>query len=252
MSQQPDSQAPQREIAHRVFAREFNDATHTFQESDDDRAPVYALLPTGTKANRVFSVGTLTETTDVGNDEEYWQGRIVDPTGTIFVYAGQYQPDAAALLRSLDPPAFVAAVGKPRTYETDDGTTNVSLRPETLTVVDADTRNRWVAETAAHTLDRLEAFNTDQPYVDMARDQYGETVEPYRQAVIEALESLESVTDHETTAVTDSDAAPESETAETATPSQDEGTNRETETTDDEPLGTFESEGLESETDPQS
>jgi RPA family protein len=185
------SQAPQREVAHRAFAREFNDATHTFKESDDDRAPVYALLPTGAKANRVFVVGTLTETTDVGSDDEYWQGRIVDPTGTVFVYAGQYQPDTAALLRKLDPPAFVAVVGKPRTYETDDGNVNVSLRPEHLTVVDEVTRQRWVTDTARRTLDRIEAFgDAGSDYSRLAKDQYGDDIEPYRQAVIEAVESL--------------------------------------------------------------
>ncbi len=34
--------------------REFNDASYTFKESDDDRAPVYVLLPTGQRDNRVF------------------------------------------------------------------------------------------------------------------------------------------------------------------------------------------------------
>jgi RPA family protein len=92
------NQAPMREVVHRTFAREFNDATYTFRESDDDRAPVYTLLPTGAKANRVFVVGTLTETEDVGSEDEYWQGRIVDPMGTVFVYAGQYQPEATAML----------------------------------------------------------------------------------------------------------------------------------------------------------
>jgi RPA family protein len=201
-----------REVAHRVFATEFNDATHTFRESDDDRAPVYALLPTGAKANRVFVVGTLTETEDVGEDDEYWQGRIVDPTGTVFVYAGQYQPEAAGMLRETEPPAFVALVGKPRTYETDDGSVNVSLRPEHLTIVDESTRNRWVTETAKRTLDRIDRFDDEtNEYAGMARDQYGDAVEQYRQAVITAVESLDNASEdtatpdaHETGADTDS------------------------------------------------
>ena len=121
---------PTREVARRAFAAEFNDATYTFKESDDDRAPVYSLLPTGQRANRVFIVGTLTETEDVGDDSEYWRGRIVDPTGTFFAYAGQYQPEATSVLRETETPAYVAVVGKPRTYETDEGDVNVSLRPE--------------------------------------------------------------------------------------------------------------------------
>ncbi len=92
-----------REVARRVFASEFNDSTYAFKESDDERAPNYALLPTGDRANRVFVVGTLTETEDVGEESEYWRGRVVDPTGTFFVYAGQYQPEAAAALRDTEP-----------------------------------------------------------------------------------------------------------------------------------------------------
>ncbi len=193
MSQSQDDNAPSREIAHRVFAAEFNDATHTFQESDEDRAPVYALLPTGAKANRVFIAGTLTETNNVGTEDEYWQGRIVDPTATVFTYAGQYQSEAAAFLRKTEPPAFVAVVGKPRSYETDDGNLNVSLRPEHISVVDAKTRNRWVTDTATQTLDRIEAFDDSNPYARMAREQYGGNIEQYRQHTIEALESLDSI-----------------------------------------------------------
>jgi len=190
---------PTREVARRVFAREFNDATYTFKESDDDRAPVYSLLPTGQRANRVFLVGTLTETEDVGEDSEYWQGRVVDPNGdTFFMYAGQYQPDAASMLRELEPPAYVAVVGKPRTYETDEGDVNVSVRPESISQVDEATRDRWVVEAAERTLDRIRRFNGADPedpdideYVAMAHEEYGDDVEPYRQSVVGALESME-------------------------------------------------------------
>jgi RPA family protein len=195
---------PTREVAYRVFAGEFNDASYTFKESDDDRAPVYLLLPTGERANRIFVVGTLVETEDVGSDSEYWQGQVVDPNGDRFyVYAGQYQPDAASMLRELEPPAYVSVVGKPRTYETDDGDVNVSVRPESITEVDAGTRDRWVVETAERTLERVRAFATDDvddpddgatvdEYVAMAREEYDLPVENYRRLVVEALESLET------------------------------------------------------------
>src|SRR6056297_1469494 len=163
---------PTREVARRVFARAFNDATYTFKESADERAPVYVLLPTGQRANRVFIVGTLTETEDVGEDSEYWQGRVVDPNGgTFFVYAGQYQPDAASMLRELEPPAYVAVVGKPRTYETDEGEMNVPIRPESTTKVDEATRDRWVVETAERTLDRIKRYN-EADLEDPATDEY--------------------------------------------------------------------------------
>ena len=198
--------APSREVARRAFAAEFNEASYTFKESDDERAPVYSLLPTGQRANRVFVAGTLTETEDVGEDSEYWRGRIVDPTGTFFSYAGQYQPEAASALRETETPAYVSVVGKPRTYETDEGDINVSLRPESITVVDAATRDRWVVETAERTLERIEAFEegaasptpaeggeTAAPdeYAAMAETQYDPDLSVYRDRAVAALEDLE-------------------------------------------------------------
>ncbi|PSP80697.1 DNA-binding protein [Halobacteriales archaeon QS_4_69_225] len=193
--------APSREVARRAFAAEFNDASYTFKESDDERAPLYALLPTGARANRVYVVGTLTETEDVGEDSEYWRGRVVDPTGTFFSYAGQYQPEAASALRETETPAYVAVVGKPRTFETDEGDTNVSLRPESITIVDAATRDRWVVETADRTLGRIEAFDgaaseggeaaAPDEYATMAETQYDSDLSVYRDQVIAALEDLE-------------------------------------------------------------
>ena len=189
---------PTREVAQRAFAGEFNDATYTFKESDDDRAPVYVLLPTGQRANRVFVAGTLTETEDVGEDSEYWQGRVVDPNGdTFFTYAGQYQPDAASMLRELEPPEYVAVVGKPRTYETDDGEVNVSIRPESINRVDETTRDRWVVEAAERTIERIQSYQGEgvDEYAEMAREQYDQDerpVENYRRTAIEALESLEA------------------------------------------------------------
>ncbi len=186
------SGAPTREVARRVFAREFNDASYSFKESEDERAPLYLLLPTGERANRVFVVGTLTETEDVGDDSEYWRGRVVDPTGTFFVYAGQYQPDAASVLREAEPPMYVSVVGKPRTYETDDGDVNVSVRPESISVVDATTRDRWVVETAEATLDRIRAFDDEaNEYANMVREEYDVSPSRYQETVIQALESLD-------------------------------------------------------------
>jgi RPA family protein len=186
------SGAPTREVAQRVFAREFNDGSETFKESDEERAPVYLLLPTGERANRIFFVGTLTETEDVGSDSEYWQGRVVDPTGTFYVYAGQYQPEAASALRELEPPEYVAVAGKPRTFETDDGETNVAVRPESITVVDDAARDRWVVEAAERTIERIGAFEDDtNEYARMATERYDLPVENYRRAAVSALESLE-------------------------------------------------------------
>jgi RPA family protein len=194
---------PTREVARRVFANEFNDVSYVFKESDDEMAPNYALLPTGERANRVFVVGTLTETEDIGSDAEYWRGRVVDPTGSFFIYAGQYQPDAASMLRDVDTPTHVAVVGKPRTYEDDEGDTYVSIRPESvIDLGEAEAAYRtWILETAERTLERIQAFDAGEEggdpaaapneYAAMARDRYDLPVENYRRTVVEAIESLE-------------------------------------------------------------
>jgi RPA family protein len=115
------------------------------------------------------------------------------------------------MLRDLEPPAYVAVVGKPRTYETDEGDMNVSVRPESITTVDESTRDRWVVETAERTLDRIERFQdatadegtiTDE-YVAMATEEYDLPVENYRRAVVDALESLEGATEAEPEAAAD-------------------------------------------------
>jgi len=170
------SGAPTREVARRVFADEFNDASYTFKESDDERAPVYVLLP-HRRARQPHLRGRHAHR-DGGRrreDSEYWQGRVVDPNGdTFFMYAGQYQPDAASMLRELEPPAYVSVVGKPRTYETDEGEVNVSLRPESISKVDEATRDRWVVETAERTTERIQRYEDDETneYAEMAREEY--------------------------------------------------------------------------------
>jgi RPA family protein len=187
-----DSDRQGRQVAKRAFAGEINDATHVFKQSDEERAPNFALLPSGEVANRYFLVGTVTEVNDVGNEDEYLQARVVDPTGTMFVYAGEYQPQAAAFLSSLEPPAYVAVTAKPSTFESE-GETYVSLRPESITRVDDETRDRWVAETIERTEARLDAFpGGDSEFVAMSRKQYGDSLDldTYREAVADAREDL--------------------------------------------------------------
>jgi len=200
MSANSSQSVPQRETALRAFATEINDADYSFKESDDDRAPNYGLLPTGQKANRVFFAGTLTEAEDISDpeDDEFWRGRIAGPTGTVRVYAGEYQPEAAAKLLSTDTPAYVTVVGKFKHYETDDGNVDVTIRPETITVADQVTRDVWVNETAERTLDRIDTFDEqgeddDNHYGDMVAENYDTGLSKYREATIRALQSLDEI-----------------------------------------------------------
>ncbi len=143
-----------REVAYRVFAAEFEQADFAYSESDEERAPNYVVTPTGARVNRLFAIGVLTEVEEV--NPEMVRGRVVDPTGAFVTYAGQYQPDELAFLERADPPAFVALAGKARTFEPeDDDRVFTSIRPESISEVDAEARDRWVVTTAKRTLDRV-------------------------------------------------------------------------------------------------
>ncbi|MEM4780497.1 MAG: hypothetical protein QXG03_02890 [Halalkalicoccus sp.] len=171
-----------REVAHRLFACEFDAASLEYADSDEERAPKYVITPTGARVNRLFVVGVLTEVERV--NEEVVRARVVDPTGAFVVYAGQYQPDALAFLERADPPAFVAVTGKANTFRPDDSDrVYTSVRPESVAEVDAETRDRWTVGAAEHTLRRIDAFaralETDEREpgsgIALAREEYGTT-----------------------------------------------------------------------------
>jgi len=149
--------AGRREVAWRLFAAEFDDADFEHSESDEERAPNYVITPTGARVNRLFAVGVLTQVEQVSDD--VLRARIVDPTGAFVVYAGQYQPDEMAFLEGAEPPMFVAVTGKARTFQPEDSDrVFTSVRPESISGVDADTRDRWVVQTAEQTLARVSTF----------------------------------------------------------------------------------------------
>jgi len=146
--------AGRREVAWRLFAAEFDDADFSYSQSDEERAPNYVVTPTGARVNRLFVVGVLTEIETVS--EDYLRARVVDPTGPFIIYAGQYQPDALAFLERAEPPTFVAVTGKARTYQPDDSDqVFTSVRPESISEVEAETRDRWVVQTAEQTTNRV-------------------------------------------------------------------------------------------------
>ncbi|WP_146418092.1 hypothetical protein [Haloarcula hispanica] len=154
MSESGDSGPGRREVAHRLFAAEFDDADFSYSESDEERAPNYVVTPTGARVNRLFLVGVLTELEQVNDD--VLRARVVDPTGPFVIYAGQYQPDELAFLEGADPPMFVAVTGKARTFQPDDSDrVFTSVRPESISEVDADTRDRWVVQAAEQTVSRI-------------------------------------------------------------------------------------------------
>ncbi len=184
-----DRRFREREVAKRIFAKEYRESNLTFKESDDQYAPLYLLTPTGAKCNRVFIVGTLTEKEDIGTGAEFWRARVADPTGIFTVYAGQYQPEATQALVEIEPPQFVAVAGKVSVYDPGDGKI-ASIKPESISVVDAETRDVWIMETARHTLERISAIDSEDPDVKKAVEHYSPDREYYKQIVLMALMSM--------------------------------------------------------------
>src|SRR2546427_1161260 len=136
-----------REVAWRLFASEYNDASLEL-DGGGDRAPSYVVTPLGAKVNRVFVVGVITDVENVGSDiQPMWRARVSDPTGTFHIYAGQYQPEAAATLSKLKPPVFGAIVGKSRIYSPEAGTGFTSIRPQRIKPVHEAGRDHWILET---------------------------------------------------------------------------------------------------------
>jgi len=135
-----------REVAWRIFAKEFNSATVELP-SEDQYSPTYLLSPLGALINRIFLTGVLTECENVGTDlEPLWRGRVSDPTDIFYISAGQFQPNAARSLAELEVPALVGIVGKARTYSPDESTTYVSVRVEQVKEITQDIRDYWVLE----------------------------------------------------------------------------------------------------------
>jgi len=182
----------EREPARRVFAAELRECRHQFREGEDEKSPTFVLLPTGERSNRIFLVGTLTEKQRQGEQNVFYRGRVVDPTGTFFIMAGSYQPEAMQQLAKVETPAFVAVIGKPNLYQKPDGSFLVSVRVESITVVDKETRDLWTLDAAARTLDRLDQLATGtSPDIVKAKEQYP-TIDPvvYRKMAYDALAQI--------------------------------------------------------------
>jgi len=159
-----------REAAWRVFASEYNDSTVEIK-GEGEMAPSYIVTPLGAKINRLFIIGVLTDVENMSESGDLLRAHVSDPTGVFTLYSGQYQQNATDALSSIEVPAFVAVVGKSKTYRPEDGEElYVSIRPERIMEVNADIRNQWILETCTSTKDRIEAVveatKMNQPSAD--------------------------------------------------------------------------------------
>jgi len=179
----------EREPARRVFAAELREATYHFKDGEDEKSPTYVLLPTGERCNRVLFIGSMTHKEKKGEQNVFYQVRVADPTGTFFLNASQYQQEAMTQISKIEPPAFVAVVGKPSVYEAPDGRVFVSVRAESVTVVDKEMRNCWVLDAGEQTLKRIEAYGqtTDS---QRAKERYNADMTVYKKMAYEALTQI--------------------------------------------------------------
>ncbi len=200
-----------REVAWRVFASELNESTLVLT-GEEERAPSYVVTPLGAKINRVYMVGVITDLENAGTSEEpLWKARMADPTGTIYISAGQFQPEAAQALSKMPVPGFAAVIGKARTYSPEEGVIYISIRPEAVKTVSRELRDAWVLDSCKalkHRLDAVsEAKEMGEPSVDelmklgynqklaegviAAMDHYGDIpLEGYQTMLVDALRYL--------------------------------------------------------------
>jgi uncharacterized protein len=141
----------------RMLAAEVRDTTVELLGGKDRNqyAPVMYLSPTGAEVNRVLIAGTAFEKEDVGTGNSFWRVRVADPTGAIFVYAGQYQAEAAKAISKLEVPCFVIVSGKLAQYNPGEGGTIVSIRAESIAPVSIEHRDLALSDIVHHTARRL-------------------------------------------------------------------------------------------------
>ncbi|KAB2946412.1 MAG: hypothetical protein OI860_00095 (plasmid) [Candidatus Methanoperedens sp.] len=129
----------------------------------DSYQPTIYLSPTGAEVNRVLIAGTAVEKEDVGSDNSFWRVRVADPTGAIFVYAGQYQPEAMKAIQKLEAPSFVIVSGKLSHYTPEQGgETIVSIRAESIASVSLELRDHALADISVHTIKRIMDAKTNK------------------------------------------------------------------------------------------
>lgn len=164
--------------------------THTLPRGQDQYDAQTYLSPTGRTIAKVMVCGTAIEMEDVGKDSSMWRVRISDPSGTIQVYAGMYQPEAAAILSQLEIPCFVSVVGKLNIYEPEEGSHIVSIRPDSVTVIDSKSRDDFILDASLSLLRSVRKI--DDETMNRVASIYGdkEDRESYIFVARQAIESL--------------------------------------------------------------
>lgn len=177
-----------REVARRVFAKEFNSSRYKLG-GNAEKEPVYVLTPLGLKCNRIFIIGALIEKEETKPDSEVLRIRIADPTGSFLGFVGKFDPEAKVSLTEIDIPSTVAVTAKARLLERG-GRVIPFIRPETINLSDFESRDYWILETAKATMKRIEMMKGDSELARLAREKYNPNLEEYKEMVVSALMRL--------------------------------------------------------------
>ena len=65
-----------------------------------------------------------------------------------------------------------------------------SVRPERIHIVDADTYDLWIIDTARQTFQRLKQLNEGDEDATKAKEHYSPDIEQYKQMILEALKTV--------------------------------------------------------------
>jgi RPA family protein len=170
--------------------------THDLPRGEGQYEAQTYMTPTGRTVSKVMISGVAVEKEDVGKDQSMWRLRVSDPSGAMHVYAGTYQPEAAQAIAGLEIPAFVVVVGKLNLYKPEEGSIIVSLRPDSVTLIDGVSRDALILDASLSTLRSIRK-TTDEKLKEIASI-YGEKdgKEAYILVAQQAIESLlESVSE---------------------------------------------------------
>jgi RPA family protein len=170
--------------------------THDLPRGEGQYEAQTYITPTGRTISKVMISGVAVEKGDVGKDQSMWRLRVSDPSGAMHVFAGTYQPEAAQVIARLEIPAFVAVVGKLNLYKPEEGSVIVSLRPDSVSLIDSAARDNLILDASLSTLRSIRKTSDDK-MKEMIAGIYGDKdgKEAYILVARQAIESLEPVSE---------------------------------------------------------
>lgn len=175
------------------------------EDKNSPKPTKYIITPTGAKCNKILLCGALIEKDIIGEISPIWRGKLVDPTGSISIYAGQYHPEVFQTITEIELPEFVMMVGKPSIYTTEDNIQKMSIWVNRITTTTSEIRRNWIIETAKLTAKRIkmmqQIINADMLSVvgmkedpsviaKLAYEHYNTDVSYYKEMIKNALKAI--------------------------------------------------------------